>query len=34
MKKAVLAASKTIEETGVRRNLLEDLALKTIYQVG
>jgi predicted ATPase with chaperone activity len=34
MEKAVLAASKTIEETGVRRNLLEDLALKTIYQVG
>jgi hypothetical protein len=34
MKKAALAASKTIEETGVRRNLLEDLALKTIYQVG
>jgi predicted ATPase with chaperone activity len=34
MEKAVLAASKTIEETGVRRNLLEDLALKILYQVG
>jgi predicted ATPase with chaperone activity len=34
MEKAILAASKTIEETGVRRNLLEDLALKILYQVG
>ncbi len=34
MEKAVLAATKSIEETGIRRNLLEDLALKILYQVG
>ena len=34
MEKAVLAATKSIEETGVRRNVLEDLALKILYQVG
>ena len=34
MEKTVLAATKSIEETGIRRNLLEDLALKILYQVG
>lgn len=34
MEKALLAATKSIEETGIRRNLLEDLALKILYQVG
>jgi predicted ATPase with chaperone activity len=34
MEKEVLAVTKSIEETGVRRNVLEDLALKTLYQVG
>jgi predicted ATPase with chaperone activity len=34
MEKAVLAVTKSIEETGVRRNVLEDLALKILYQVG
>lgn len=29
-----IAISRSIEETGVRKNLLEDLALKTIYLVG
>jgi predicted ATPase with chaperone activity len=34
MEKALLTATKSIEETGVRRNVLEDLALKILYQVG
>ncbi len=29
-----ILASRSIEEVGVRRNLLEDLALKVLYQVG
>ena len=29
-----IAESRSIEEIGVRRNLLEDLALKILYQVG
>ena len=29
-----ISAARTIEETGVRRNLLEDLALKTLYLTG
>jgi predicted ATPase with chaperone activity len=34
MEKAVLAASRSIEETGIRRNILEDLSLKILYTVG
>ena len=34
MEKAALAAAKSVEETGIRRNLLEDLALKILYQMG
>jgi len=30
----MISASRSIEETGVRRNLLEDLALKILYLVG
>ncbi len=30
----MISASKSIEEIGVRRNLLEDLALKILYLVG
>ncbi len=29
-----ITSSRSIEEIGVRRNLLEDLALKTLYQMG
>jgi predicted ATPase with chaperone activity len=34
MASTVISASGSIEEMGVRRNLLEDLALKTLYLVG
>jgi predicted ATPase with chaperone activity len=34
MATAVISASRSIEEIGVRRNLLEDLALKILYLVG
>jgi predicted ATPase with chaperone activity len=34
MEKTLMAVSKSVEETGVRRNLLEDLALKILYTVG
>jgi len=34
MRITAIAASRSIEETGVRRNLLEDLALKILYQMG
>jgi DNA-binding MarR family transcriptional regulator len=30
----MISASRSIEEIGVRRNLLEDLALKILYLVG
>ncbi len=29
-----ILATKSIEEVGVRKNLLEDLALKTVYLIG
>ena len=29
-----ISASPSIEEVGVRRNLLEDLALKSLYLIG
>ena len=29
-----ISAATTVEETGIRRNLLEDLALKVLYLVG
>ena len=34
MTHTALAASRSIEEIGVRRNLLEDLALKVLYLIG
>jgi predicted ATPase with chaperone activity len=34
MATTTISASRSIEETGVRRNLLEDLALKILYLVG
>ncbi len=34
MTPAKIAITRSIEETGVRKNLLEDLALKTVYAVG
>ncbi len=34
MATSMISASKSIEEIGVRRNLLEDLALKILYLVG
>ena len=34
MASAMIMASKSVEELGVRRNLLEDLALKILYVVG
>jgi len=34
MTAAKIAITRSIEETGVRKNLLEDLALKTVYVVG
>jgi len=34
MATAMISVSKSIDEMGVRRNLLEDLALKILYLVG
>jgi len=34
MTPAKIIISRSIEETGIRKNLLEDLALKLIYLVG
>ena len=34
MATTMISASRSIEEIGVRRNLLEDLALKILYWVG
>jgi len=34
MATTMISASRSIEEIGVRRNLLEDLALKILYLVG
>ncbi len=34
MTPATIPAPKTIEQTGVRKNLLEDLALKVVYLIG
>src|SRR4029077_15356077 len=30
----IVTAPRSVEETGIRRNLLEDLALKTLYVLG